>query len=608
MLTEMRTEIVPKRSTRRFGAYTLLEDLAKGGMAQLYLARRDGQHELCVVKRLLDELSNDPVAVKRFQRESAATLAMKHHNIARTLDAGCFDSVHYMVSEYIPGITLDRVLMRLRERYKALPIEVVLAVGLAVLDGLTHAHELKDAQGAPLEIVHRDISPRNILVSYGGEVKVIDFGVARAKVDEFKTAPGVVVGSLEYMSPEQALTQPIDRRSDLYSLSVVLYEALSGNPLVPDGKLMDLFTSIVRDEPPPIGAVRSGVPSWFEASIMRGLKKSPQERWQSAREYAALMRSSSGSMRPASPESLGSFLHAEFPDDEQEIMAKLERGRLALEEELEAARLAKAGKNARYEATAIVERPRKQRRASRDAQPPSEYTKLGAVVLDMPGEPAPLTDASVRVEFGFRQASRYRRAGLIAAAIATAGLLGVLFFATQRALPPQRLEVSEEPQAAPTPTVPHVTAEARSPEAEEEVPPPVVHAAPAPAKSEPLPARRRPQSRSGEPSRTPEPKPSAPAKAAEPDPADRASDAHPAIVAPYPRLRHLLMELRNTAQYKADKRYDELRDGIMSEAQKLPREKIGAVRANIIAADINRDIDTLAQALEELIKAKNATK
>ena len=218
-------------------------------MAQVYLAQKDGSPDICVLKQLLGELAGHATAGKRFYREAHVASYLSHPNIARTIDAGFEDDAFCIAMEFISGRDVESMMHLLMRQGRMLPYEVSLAVTLGVLDGLAYAHDALDPEGNRLEVVHRDLSPRNIMLSFDGEVKIIDFGLARGRVDDFKTAPGMILGTLRYVSPEQAVADPIDRRSDLYSIAVVLYEMLTGRPLVSDGKPLEVLTEVVNRVP-----------------------------------------------------------------------------------------------------------------------------------------------------------------------------------------------------------------------------------------------------------------------------------------------------------------------------------------------------------------------
>ncbi|MFO0729120.1 MAG: protein kinase [Myxococcota bacterium] len=321
----------PGSSVRRIGRYTILEDLAKGGMAQVFVAQKDGTPEICVLKQLLGELENHATAGKRFYREAHVASYLNHPNIARTIDAGFEDETFCIAMEFICGRDVESMMHLLMRQGRMLPYEVSIAVTLGVLEGLSYAHDAKDPEGMRLDLVHRDLSPRNIMLSFDGEVKIIDFGLARGKVDDFKTAPGMILGTLRYVSPEQAVADPIDRRSDLYSVSVVLYEMLTGRPLVSDGKPLEVLTEVVNHVPTALSLMNPHLPVELDAVLAKGLEKAPGDRWQSAAAFRDALREAAGPLAYAPEESLGQFVRSLFPKDQARSQRLTQLGRARFE-------------------------------------------------------------------------------------------------------------------------------------------------------------------------------------------------------------------------------------------------------------------------------------
>ncbi|MCK6548924.1 serine/threonine protein kinase, partial [Myxococcota bacterium] len=508
-------------TARRVGRYTLVAELARGGMAELWVARRDGDRELRVLKRLLDRFESHPTAAKRFHREAHLTSLLHHPNIARTVDAGIEGGTFCVVSELVAGKNVASIVEAVRASPAsaraatgaagALPQDLALAITFAILDAVIYAHELADHDGRPLRIVHRDLTPRNVVVAYSGAVKVIDFGVARGNVDGFRTAAGVIVGSLEYVSPEQAMGDPVDARSDLYSITSIAYELLTGRPIIQLGdRLADVVASIVRDVPPHASTVNPAVPRAFDDVLARGLAKRASDRPASARELKAALEGAAASARVgvASAAKLGGWLRALAPDGERwflelqrahelalaandpsesdlSIRTAVQQARIAEPTMLVDRRTSSRG-GAIGEATALVERrsssreapieptelvrhpsgfsrpapgfdapapdveptmpagPRDRSRAQSQLRappegPPPELTKLGAVVLDMPGESV-ITAPPLR-----RPAARWGLATLFAAS--AIGLVVALVVTRRDAAPDTTTAPSSEVRA-----------------------------------------------------------------------------------------------------------------------------------------------------------------
>ena len=209
----------------RFGRYTLLMPISTGGMGEIFLARLEGSHgfdKLCVIKKILPHLAQDQDFVSRFVDEAHILVKLSHGNIAQVLDMGVHEHEPYIALEFVDGKDLRRVLSRMRERQLPLPLSFVLSVMTRVLDALAYAHRKRGDDDDELNLVHRDVSPQNVLISYEGEVKVIDFGLAKSALSLSRTNPSIVMGKFLYMSPEQARHTKVDRRSDLYAVGLCL--------------------------------------------------------------------------------------------------------------------------------------------------------------------------------------------------------------------------------------------------------------------------------------------------------------------------------------------------------------------------------------------------
>jgi serine/threonine protein kinase len=279
--------VQPARTFGRIGRYTLLGTVAEGGMARVFLAQKDDVEEMCVLKQLHVELEEHATASIRFQREAAIASKLRHPNIAKVLDSGFQGSRFYIAMEFIAGQTIDDLCASLRKEKSPMPPSIALAVVAHVLEGLEHAHDSVGEDGGHMRLVHRDLTPRNIMVSYSGDVKIIDFGLARAHVedDDFRTGPGVLLGTLSYMAPEQALTLDVDARSDLYSVGVILYELLTERPLLPPGSPSETIRRIVREPPATLKSLKPGLPDGLQRVVSKALAKSPDDRYQTAREF-----------------------------------------------------------------------------------------------------------------------------------------------------------------------------------------------------------------------------------------------------------------------------------------------------------------------------------
>jgi serine/threonine protein kinase len=308
---------VASQTFARFGPYTLLGTLAEGGMARVFLAQRDSDEDVCVLKQLHGELESHPTASRRLQREAVIASTLRHPNIARILESGSHEGTFYIAMEFIAGQTLADVLLAVTEQRATVPPDVAIGIVAAALDGLDYAHEVRFEDGAPLGLVHRDVTPRNIMIAYGGEVKIIDFGIARAEfADDFRTNPGVVLGTLAHMSPEQALALEVDRRSDLYSAGAILYQLLSDRPVVPMGTAAATLHRIVSESPPTLRELKPTIPHALSRVVAKAIAKQPEARHQSAREF----RDALLDCWPDIPgrEDIARFMHGLFSRQERE--------------------------------------------------------------------------------------------------------------------------------------------------------------------------------------------------------------------------------------------------------------------------------------------------
>jgi eukaryotic-like serine/threonine-protein kinase len=270
----------------RFGRYELETRLGVGGMAEVWLARQEGPGgfaKRAVIKRILPGLAGDPEFVEMFLREARLAALLNHPNAVQIFDLGQVEESYYLVMEYIEGRSLRFLENQTEELGKSLELGFVACVLAGACAGLHHAHEQRGLGGEPLALVHRDVAPDNLLVSYEGVTKVIDFGIAKAFADVSRTKSGVVKGKYGYMSPEQVRGSPIDRRSDVYAMGVVLFEALSGERPF-NGSPTETLYSILNDPPPSLGELRPELPGDVVALAHRMIAKNPTERPQTIRE------------------------------------------------------------------------------------------------------------------------------------------------------------------------------------------------------------------------------------------------------------------------------------------------------------------------------------
>jgi serine/threonine protein kinase len=263
-----------------FGKYELLRKIASGGMGQVFLARERGAVErLVVLKLILPHLAEDEEFLTMFLEEARLVARLQHPNLVTILDLIEVEGRHCLAMEYVQGDDVRRMDKHARLKGKLLPTGLVLRIISEAAAGLDHAHKARDAQGQPLRLVHRDVSPQNILVGFDGGVKIIDFGVAKAAGSSQQTATGVLKGKYPYMSPEQASGQAIDARSDQFALGVVMWELLTGKRLFKgDSDMMTL--RLVKDcQVPPPSQLNPKLPPGLDEVVMRALAPTPDKRY-----------------------------------------------------------------------------------------------------------------------------------------------------------------------------------------------------------------------------------------------------------------------------------------------------------------------------------------
>ena len=269
----------------RFGRYELVKLLARGGMAEIYLGTQrveGGMTRKVVIKKILPHLGSDPHFVAMFMDEAQIAMRLSHPNIAHTIDFGKEGDDHYIVLEYVDGISLRELLRRAGGK---LPVGVAARIVASVAAALAHAHATEDDHGQRLGIVHRDVSPQNVLVARDGTVKLIDFGIARARSQVHETEVGSMKGKFAYMAPEQFQGGAIDGRTDLFSLSILLWEALAGERLFRAETATETMRLVCADTRPSVRALRPEVDPDLEAIVRKGLESRPEDRWQDAESF-----------------------------------------------------------------------------------------------------------------------------------------------------------------------------------------------------------------------------------------------------------------------------------------------------------------------------------
>jgi serine/threonine protein kinase len=272
-----------------FGKYSLLEKIALGGMAELYLGRMigdEGFEKLTAIKRILPNLCDEKEIVTAFIEEAKLAALLHHPNIVQIYDFGTIEGFHFIAMEYLFGKDLRSVMEMAQERDLPISLESILYIMSRICEGLGYAHGLRNLQGQPLDIIHRDISPQNIFITYDGQVKIIDFGIAKAAGRGKTTKAGVIKGKVGYMSPEQAQGKAIDSRSDIYSTGILLYELVTKRRMF-EGHTFEILDKAREARFEPAENIAKDLPAEIYKILNQALVKESDGRYQTASEMYA---------------------------------------------------------------------------------------------------------------------------------------------------------------------------------------------------------------------------------------------------------------------------------------------------------------------------------
>ncbi len=310
------------------GRYALHTEIASGGMAAVHIGRLLGPvgfARTVAIKRLHPPLAKDPEFVAMFLDEARLAARIRHPNVVSTLDVVATEGELFVVMEYVPGESLARLLRAVRTNKEMVPVPIAATIMVGVLHGLHAAHEARDERGEPLRIVHRDVSPHNILVGTDGDAHVIDFGIAKARGRMQVTRQGQIKGKLSYMPSEQLLGQGLDHRADIFAASIVLWEALTGQRLfqgVDDG---EVYAKVLHGHVAPPSHYASGLSASVDAIVLRGLARDRTERYATAREMALALEAA---VQLAPPSQVGRWVEGLVGDalaERTEQIAGIER-------------------------------------------------------------------------------------------------------------------------------------------------------------------------------------------------------------------------------------------------------------------------------------------
>jgi serine/threonine protein kinase len=313
---------------QQLGRYHLLDRIAVGGMAEIYRAQTfdsRGEAHMVAIKRVLAHLADDDDFLQMLVDEAKIATLLDHPNIARVYEFVRIGEEYFIAMEYVDGRDLRSLLDRAAELETQLPADACSYIMMRVLEALHAAHTRTDATGQSLDIIHRDISPSNVIISYQGHVKLCDFGIAKARLSRVQTRAGVIKGKVKYMSPEQAMGRQLDCRSDVFSCGSVLYELLTAQPAFSAENEMALIFKVRDAKTTRPGRINPNVPSLLEKTLRRAMSRARSARYQSALEFADALREHLAASAPDfSPSQLGRFMRSMFAKE-----IEIDRRRLA---------------------------------------------------------------------------------------------------------------------------------------------------------------------------------------------------------------------------------------------------------------------------------------
>jgi len=282
----------PASAGSYYGKYFLLEKLATGGMGEVFLGRQEGPagfEKILVVKKILGHLTENKEFVELFLGEARLAARMNHRNIVQVFELGEQQGTYFIAMEYVAGKSLREVVDAAQKRNERIPPEIARTIAEQICDGASYAHNLTDITGRSLNIIHRDLNPQNVLLGYGGDVKVIDFGIAKSEISTVKTEAGMIKGKFVYMSPEQSLAKPLDKRSDIFAIGITLYEMLCGQNPFHKTNIVLALEAIQRTEPSPPSEHDPALAP-FDPILAKALAKDRDRRYADASEMQEDLR------------------------------------------------------------------------------------------------------------------------------------------------------------------------------------------------------------------------------------------------------------------------------------------------------------------------------
>jgi serine/threonine protein kinase len=270
--------------------YRVLEKLASGGMAEVFRAESaglEGFKKQVAIKRVLPHLSEKKKFISMFLDEARLSAHLSHSNCVQVFDIGVGDNAYFIVMEYVDGADLKAIVETMKKQGRHLAVEEAAFIAIKICEGLCYAHELTDSEGRPFGIVHRDVSPPNVLMTKHGEIKIVDFGLAKASSQLEKSEPGIIKGKFSYLSPEAALGKEVDHRTDIFAVGIILWEMLAFQRLFLGDTDFATVKLVQQAQVPPLGKINPRVTPDLEQIVNKALARDPAQRLQSARELAS---------------------------------------------------------------------------------------------------------------------------------------------------------------------------------------------------------------------------------------------------------------------------------------------------------------------------------
>ena len=314
----------------RFAKYLLVGEIAQGGMGEVFVAVQQGLEgfsKIVVVKRVLRHLTSDSEFTRMFIDEARLAARLEHSNIVKTYEFGEHEGQYYTVMEFLAGEDLGKVLYNLSLRAEMMALPLAIHITSQLCNGLHFAHELTDHAGRPLHLVHRDVNPANLVITYAGEVKIIDFGVAKVDKAPIKTATGMLKGKFAYMSPEYIQAQALDRRADVFSAGIVLWEALTGRQLFARDTTAATMYAVIDDPIPMPSKYRSDVPPQLDAIVARALARDPAHRFATADEMRSALDDLAASLPKVDARAIGRTMEDLFGTIRAQAMCSIAQSR-----------------------------------------------------------------------------------------------------------------------------------------------------------------------------------------------------------------------------------------------------------------------------------------